>query len=98
MNCPACGNPVEKDAAFCPKCFGRIERPGLLGRVAAFFQNFTQPGPHTLHVKKTVAIKSVDKDGSTHEFKSLAEAPLELQSAVEKMQAEVMKEFGKPLS
>lgn len=98
MNCPACGNPVEKDAAFCPKCYGRIERPGWFGRVVAFFQELTKPGPHVLNVKKTVTIKSVGKDGGTHEFKSLAEAPLELQSAVEKMQAEVMKEFGKPMS
>ncbi|HSY17388.1 MAG TPA: zinc ribbon domain-containing protein [Candidatus Acidoferrales bacterium] len=100
MNCPACGNPVEKDAAFCPKCYGRIERPGWLGRVVAFFQELFKPGPHTftLNIKKTVTIKSVGKDGSTREFKSLAEAPLELQLAVEKMQAEVMKELGGPPS
>jgi hypothetical protein len=48
MNCAECGNPVGRDAKFCPKCYARIEPPGLLRRFALFFENQFKPGPTIL--------------------------------------------------
>jgi len=94
MNCPECGNAVTATDQFCPKCFARIERPGWLRRLISFFQNLSKPGPHTVTFKKTVTIKSVGKDGSVHEYHSLAEAPLSLQTEVQKLETEMLKETG----
>src|SRR5947209_1347128 len=99
MKCPDCGITVEKADRFCPKCYARIEPPGLWRRLLSFFQNVTKPGPHVVSIKKTVTIKTVDKDGASHEYHTLAEAPLELQKAVEKLEAEgVMKKEINSLS
>jgi len=98
MNCPECGIIVEKTDRFCPKCYARIEPPTWWRRLASLFQNLSKPGPHTLTLKKTVTIKTVNKDGSQREYHSLAEAPLDLQREVEKMQSELMKEKGDTLS
>jgi hypothetical protein len=98
MNCPDCGNVVEKADRFCPKCYARIEPPGLWRRLISFFKSASTPGPHVLNIKKSVTIKTVDKDGGTHEYHSLAEAPLELQQEVEKLQKEAMKEAGNALA
>src|SRR5437899_3315500 len=98
MKCPDCGNTVEKTDRFCPKCCARIDPPSLWRRLVSFFQSAAKSGPHVLNIKKTVTIKTVDKDGSRHEYHSLAEAPLELQKAVEKLQEEVMKQELNPLS
>jgi hypothetical protein len=43
MNCPDCGIPVEQDAKFCPKCYARIEPPGLLRRIVDFFKPSAKP-------------------------------------------------------
>jgi len=98
MNCPECGNAVTATDQFCPKCFARIERPGWLRRVIAFFRNLSKPGPHTVTFKKAVTIKTIGKDGSVHEYHSLAEAPLSLQTEVQKLETEMLKETGSPLS
>jgi hypothetical protein len=98
MNCPDCGNPVEKDAKFCPKCFARIEPPGFLRRLASFFQNLTKPGPHVLKFKTRVTIATLDKDGNRHEYHSVDEAPVEMRSQIETLESEAMKEQVNPLS
>ena len=101
MNCPECGLPVEKTDRFCPKCYARIESPGLWQRLVSLFkglQNLSQPGVHTLTLSKKVTIKSVNRDGTQREYHSLAEAPLDLQREVEKMQSELMNEKGDSLS
>jgi hypothetical protein len=89
---------VEKTARFCPKCYARIEPLSFWRRLFSFFKNISKPGTHVLSVKKSVTIKTVDKDGTSHDYQSLAEAPLALQQAVEKLESEVMKEQGKSLS
>jgi hypothetical protein len=43
MNCPDCGAPVERLASFCPKCYARIEPPGLLRQIADFFGRLGKP-------------------------------------------------------
>jgi hypothetical protein len=53
-------------------------------------------GPHVVTIRKTVTIKSVDEDGSTHEYHSLAEAPPEMQAAFREMESELSKEPPKP--
>ena len=50
MNCPDCGIPVEQDAKFCPKCYARIEPPGLLRRIMDFFKPSAKPD---VRVQKT---------------------------------------------
>jgi hypothetical protein len=96
MNCPDCGRAIEKTAQFCPKCYARIEPPSFWRRIISFFKALSKPGGQLLTVKKTVTIKTVDKDGTSHEYHSLAEAPLALRQAVEKLESEVMKEQTKP--
>ena len=98
MNCPECGNAVAATDQFCPKCFARIERPGWLRRVLAFFRNLSQPGPHTVSFKKTVTIRCISKDGSVRDYNPLAEAPLSVQREVEKLEAEALKETSALLS
>jgi hypothetical protein len=88
MNCPDCGTPVEKDAKFCPKCYARIEPPGLLRRVADFFQNATKPGVHVIKSERTTTITTVDADGNRHDYRSINEVPLSMRSEFEKMEVE----------
>jgi hypothetical protein len=100
MNCPECGTRVEKTDHFCPKCFAHIEPPSLWRRVFSVFQNLSKPGPHvfTLNLNKKVTIKTVGRDGTRREYHSLAEAPLDLQQAVEKMQSELEQGKGDSIS
>jgi hypothetical protein len=95
MNCPDCGIEVERDAEFCPKCFARIERPGLLRRIMGFFQHAAKPGSHVIKSEKTVNIVTVDKDGNRHEYHSLNEVPLAMRSQFEKLESEVLKDESK---
>lgn len=92
MNCPDCGNPVQKDAKFCPKCCARIEPPGLLRRLLNFFQSATKPGVHVITSKKTVNFATVDKDGNRHEYHSMNEVPLAMRSQMEQLESEVKKD------
>src|SRR6516165_11678071 len=90
MNCPDCGNPVEKDAQYCPKCFARIEPPTLWQRLLGFLQG--KPHRSIVKIKRTVTIKTTDKDGQRHEYHSLDEVPEELRSQIEKLEWEGLKE------
>lgn len=99
MNCPDCGNPVEPDAKFCPKCFARIEPPGLWQRLASLFQSPSKPGPPIiLKTTKSVKIATVDKDGNRREYQSVDEVPLGMRSQIEKLEADALKEQGNLLS
>jgi hypothetical protein len=92
MNCPACGTPVEKDAPFCPKCYARIEPPSLWLRFLRLFQTTGKPRRPVITIKKTVSIKTTDKDGQRHDYHSMEELPPELRAEIEKMESEAVKE------
>jgi hypothetical protein len=92
MNCPECGITLEPDAKFCPKCFARIEPPGLWRKFLSLFQSTGKPARRIVNIKKTVTIKTTDKDGAKHEYHSLDEAPPELRGEIEKLQSEALKE------
>jgi hypothetical protein len=92
MKCPDCGNPVEKEAQFCPKCFARIEPPTFWQKLRNLFQSTHAPRRPLITIKKTVSIKTTDKDGQRHEYHSLAEAPPELRGEVEKVESEALKQ------
>jgi hypothetical protein len=94
MNCPGCGNEVGEDAQFCPKCYARIEPPGLWRRFLSLFQSTGTPARRIVTLKKTVTIKTADKDGRRHEYHSLEEAPPEVRAEMEKLEAEASKEIG----
>lgn len=94
MNCPGCGSPVEKDAQFCPKCYVRIEPPGLWRRFLSLFQSPVTPARPIVSIEKTVNIKTTDEDGRRHEYHSLEEAPPDLRARIEKLEAETLKEKG----
>ena len=97
MNCPDCGQPVEKGAQFCPKCFARIEPPGLLQRVISFFQRLARP-PVILKSEKAVKIAIVDKDGNRREYRSMDEVPLAMRPQLEKLEADALKDEAKLFS
>jgi len=92
MNCPECGNPVEKEAQFCPKCFARIEPPGFWKRFLSLFRSAGNPQRSIINIKKSVTIKTTDKDGQQHEYHSIEEAPPELREEIEKLSSEALKE------
>lgn len=92
MKCPDCGIEVERDAKFCPKCFARIEQPGLLCRIMDFFKTTSKPGVHVVRSEKTVNIVTVDKDGNRHEYHSMNEVPLAMRAQFEKLESEVLKD------
>jgi hypothetical protein len=112
MNCPECGIPVEPDAHFCPKCFARLEPPGLWRRLLERFQSigkspgksplvradpqpsqFQFPGNSPVRIvdlKKSVTIKSLDKQGQQHEYHSLDELPPALRAEMDKLGASAL--------
>ena len=92
MNCPDCGNPIEKDAQYCPKCFARIEPPTFWRKLLQFFQSTDRPRQPIIKIKKTVSINTTDKDGQHHEYHSLDEVPLEFRKEIEKLESEGLKE------
>jgi hypothetical protein len=91
MNCPGCGNPVEREAQYCPKCFARLERPTFWRKLLRFFQSTDEPRPPIINIKKTVSI-TTDEDGQRHEYHSLDEVPPELRKEIEKLESEALKE------
>jgi len=97
-NCPQCGNPVAQTDQFCPKCFARLEPPGLWRKILSLFQSAAKSGPRVVNIKKTVTIKMTGADGQTQEYHSLDEAPPEMRAEIEKLEAEVMKERGQAVS
>jgi hypothetical protein len=98
MNCPDCGNPVEKDASFCPKCYARIEPPGLWQKFLRLFAASGSSRRSLITIRKTVSIKTTDKDGQHHEYRSLEEAPPELRAELEKLKSEVEKGASESLT
>ena len=92
MNCSECGNPVEKTAQFCPKCYARIEPPGLWLKFLSLFKSTGKSTRRIVNLKKTVTIRTTDKDGGKHEYHSLDEAPPELRGEIEKLESEALKE------
>ena len=98
MNCPECGNPVAETDQFCSKCFARLEPPSLWRKFLSLFQSAGQSRPHIVNIKKTVTIKTMDKNGERHEYHSLDEVPPEMRAEFEKLESAVMKEKGNSLS
>ena len=94
MNCPKCGGSLEKGAQFCPKCFERVEAPGLWRRFLSLFQTTGTPARRVVNLSKTVTIKTTDPDGRKHEYHSMAEAPPEVRAELEKMEVEAFKQAG----
>jgi hypothetical protein len=92
MNCPDCGNPVEKQAQYCPKCFARIEPPTFWRKLLWFFQSTGEPRQPIINIKKTVSVNTTDEDGQHHEYHSLDEVPLELRKEIEELESEGLKE------
>jgi hypothetical protein len=92
MNCPDCGSPVEKEAQFCPKCYARIEPPTFWQKLFRLFQSSRAPRQPIISIKRTVSVRTTDKDGQRHEYHSLDELPSELRAEVEKAQAEALKQ------
>ncbi|HTL59305.1 MAG TPA: zinc ribbon domain-containing protein [Candidatus Limnocylindrales bacterium] len=92
MNCPDCGDPVEPGAQFCPKCYARIEPPSLWQRFLALFQGSARPRRPLVQIKKTITIKTTDKNGAQHEYHSLDEVPPELRAEIEKIQSDALQQ------
>ncbi|HXR46879.1 MAG TPA: zinc ribbon domain-containing protein [Candidatus Limnocylindrales bacterium] len=98
MICPDCGNPIEKDAKFCPKCYARIEPSNLLQRLTSFFQSLSKPGPFVVGTKSTTRITLVDNDGNRREYKSVDDVPPGMRSQIEELEVDAMKESSGLLS
>src|SRR5215831_8416925 len=98
MNCPDCGEPLEPNAQFCPKCFARIESPGFWGRLFSVFKSPGKPRRPILKIQKTITIKTKDKDGQEHEYHSLNEVPPEMREEIQKLESEALTESLKSSS
>jgi hypothetical protein len=57
MNCLECGTAVEQDARFCPKCYARIEPPGLWQKILSQFESPNQPPRLITRLQQTSAAK-----------------------------------------
>lgn len=91
MNCPDCGELLEANAQFCPKCFARIEPPGFWGKLFSVFRTPGKPRRPIIKIQKTISIKTNDKDGRQHEYHSLEEVPQEIRTEIEKLESEALK-------
>jgi hypothetical protein len=96
MTCPKCGNVVAATDQFCPQCFARLEPPSLWRRILSLFQVKASSAPRRprVTVKKTVNIRTTDKDGVQHEYHSLDEVPPELREEIKRLKSEAMKGRG----
>jgi hypothetical protein len=92
MNCPECSTPIEKNAHFCPKCYARIEPPGLWQRFLSLFQGQGQRRTSVVTIRKTLNIKTRDKDGQAREYHSLDEVPAELRAQIQQLESDAEKE------
>jgi hypothetical protein len=92
MKCPECGNSVEPEAQFCSKCFARIEPPGFWQKLLRLFQGSDKPRKPIIKIKRSVSIRTTDKDGQQHEYHSLDDAPAELRQELEKLESQALKE------
>ena len=97
MNCPDCGELLEKDAQFCPKCFARIEPPSFWGKVFSLLTSRKKPRQPFVRIQKTITIKT-DKDGEQHEYHSIDQVPPEIRSEIEKAESEALKDALKSSS
>lgn len=100
MACPACGNIVAVTDQFCPKCFARLEPPGLWRKFLSWLRSQVKvqvpgirPRPQVT-IKKTVDIQTTGKDGVKHEYHSLDEVPPEMRAEFEKLESAVLGEMG----
>jgi len=98
MACPACGNIVAVTDQFCPKCFARLKPPGLWRKFQSLFKTSGQASnkPHRspITIKKSVDIRTIDKDGTKHEYHSVDEVPPEMRAEIEKLESMVTGETG----
>jgi Double zinc ribbon len=94
MNCPNCGNPIEAQAQFCPKCYAPIEAPSLWRKFLSLFAFKPRSGRPIVKIKKTITIRTKDKDGQQHEYHSVDELPPELAAEVKKLQSEALKDIS----
>jgi hypothetical protein len=100
MACPACGTTVAATDQFCPKCFARLEPPNLWRRLLSWFRLHVWvevPGIQSrpqVTIKKTVDIRTTDKDGVKHEYHSLNEVPPEIRAKIERLEADALSEKG----
>ena len=66
--------------------------PSLWERFLCLFKTRpSRPRPRVT-VRKTVSIKTRDKDGQQHEYHSLTEAPPELAAEIQKLESEAFRE------
>jgi hypothetical protein len=91
MNCPNCGNPVEKDSPYCLKCLVQVERPTFWQKLVGFFQPSAKPSRPIINIKKIITV-TTDEGGQHHEYHSLKEVPPELRTEIEKLRPEDFKE------
>jgi hypothetical protein len=94
MACPQCGHIVAATDQFCPKCFARLEPPGLWRKFLSLFRAANAPRRPLISIQKTVDIRTTDKDGVRHEYRSLDEAPPELREEIKKLESEALGETG----
>ena len=101
MACPACGNVVAVTDQFCPKCFARLEPPGRWRTFLSWFRlSFSKVQAPAVSrrplvtIKKTINIRTTDKDGAQHDYHSLDELPPEIRAEIEKLEADALKEKG----
>jgi hypothetical protein len=98
MNCPDCGERLEQDAQFCPKCFARVEPPGFWRRLFSLFTSRKKPRQPLIRIQKTISIKTTDKDGQQHEYHSLDQVPPEIRAEIEKAESQAFKDALKSTS
>ena len=92
MKCPDCGELLEPDAQFCPKCFARIEPPGFWRRLFSSLIGRSKSRRPLVTIQKTISIKTKDKDGQEHEYHSLDAVPADFREEIQKLEAETLKE------
>ena len=94
MNCSNCGKPIEAQAQFCSKCYAPIEAPSLWRKFLSLFASKPRSGRPIVKIKKTITIRTKDKDGQQHEYHSVDELPPELAAEVKKLESEAFKDIS----
>ena len=94
MNCPECGNVVATTDQFCSKCYARLEPPSLWRKFLSLFQTASTSSRPLISIKKTINIRTTDKDGVRHEYHSLDDLPPEVREEIKQLESEAMNEAG----